>query len=150
MALTGQELGLALLIVGILMLLAELSSPGSFILIPATVLIVLGGIGLVAPKILLSWWSPIIAVIIVVPMTFVAIKLYQKLAPPGPPETIVATSLVGLEGVVVTETRPDSLTGKVRIANDTWSATSAKPIPAGKQVKVVSSEGVHVVVQETA
>ncbi len=140
---------MALLIVGILMLLAELSSPGSFILVPATVLLVLGGIGLVAPSILLSWWSPIIAVIIVVPMTFVTIKLYQRLAPPAPPETVVATSLIGQTGVVVTETNSDSLIGKVRIANDIWSATSAKPIPAGRQVKVVSSEGVHVVVEET-
>ncbi len=137
-----------MLIVGILMLLAEVSAPGSFILVPATVLIVLGGIGLVAPDILLQWYSPIIALIIAVPMTFVSIKLYQKLAPPAPPETTVATSLVGKTGVVITETGPDNLKGKVRIEHDTWSATSAKAIPAGKQVIVVASEGVHVTVEE--
>lgn len=148
MALTGNELGLALLLVGILMLLAEVSSPGSFILVPATVLIALGLIGLAAPGILLSWWSPIIALIIVIPMTFVSIKLYQRLAPPAPPETTVATSLVGLTGVVVTETGPDNLKGKVRIEHDTWSATSAKPILPGRPIRVVASEGVHVVVEE--
>lgn len=138
-----------MLIVGILMLLAEVSSPGSFILVPATVLVALGLIGLVAPGVLLSWWSPVIALVIVVPMTFISIKLYQKLAPPAPPETTVATSLVGQTGVVITDTQTNSLKGKVRIAHDTWSATSAKPLPAGTKVIVKSSEGVHVVVEET-
>jgi len=148
MALGGTELGLAFVVIGILMLLAELSSPGSFILVPATVLLVLGGIGLVAPDILLSWYSPVLAVIIVIPTTYVSIKMYQKLAPPAPPETTVATSLVGQTGVVTTEVVPSSLKGKVRIDHDTWSATSDKAIPAGRKVVVKASEGVHVKVEE--
>ena len=137
-----------MLILGVLMILAELSAPGSFILVPATVLIVLGIMGLAWPDLLISVYSPIIALVIALPMTFVSIKLYQKLAPPAPPETTVATSLVGMKGVVVTETRPDTLKGKARIEHDTWSATSAKPIPAGTQVIVVASEGVNVTVEE--
>ena len=148
MALGGTELGLAFIVIGILMLLGELSSPGSFILVPATVLLVLGGIGLVAPGVLLSWYSPVLAVIIVVPTTYVSIKMYQKLAPPAPPETTVATSLVGQMGVVTTEVLPSSLKGKVRIDHDTWSATSDKAIPVGKKVVVKGSEGVHVKVEE--
>ena len=148
MALGGTELGLAFVVIGILMLLGELSSPGSFILVPATVLLVLGGIGLVAPGVLLSWYSPVLAVIIVVPTTYVSIKMYQKLAPPAPPETTVATSLVGQMGVVTTEVLPSSLKGKVRIDHDTWSATSDKAIPVGKKVVVKGSEGVHVKVEE--
>ena len=144
----GTQLGWAMLILGVLMILAELSAPGSFILVPATVLIVLGIMGLAWPDLLISVYSPIIALVIALPMTFVSIKLYQKLAPPAPPETTVATSLVGMKGVVVTETRPDTLKGKARIEHDTWSATSAKPIPAGTQVIVVASEGVHVTVEE--
>jgi len=144
----GTELALAFLIIGILMLLAELSSPGSFILVPATVLIVLGGIGLIYPDWLLSWWSPLAAVVIATPMTIVAIKMYQKLAPPAPPETTVATSLVGMTGVVETEVKPNSLKGKVRIDHDTWSATADKVIPQGKKVVVKASEGVHVTVEE--
>jgi membrane protein implicated in regulation of membrane protease activity len=137
-----------MLILGVLMILAELSSPGSFILVPATVLIVLGIMGLAWPDLLISLYSPIIALVIALPMTYVSIRLYQKLAPPAPPETTVAASLVGMKGVVVTETRPDTLKGKARIEHDTWSATSAKPIPAGTQVVVVASEGVHVTVEE--
>lgn len=144
----GTQLGWAMLILGVLMILAELSAPGSFILVPATVLIVLGIMGLAAPNILVSVYSPIVALVVAVPMTYVSIKLYQRLAPPAPPETTVATSLVGMKGVVVTETRSDTLKGKVRIEHDTWSATSAKPIPPGTQVIVVASEGVHVTVEE--
>lgn len=144
----GMELALAFLIIGILMLLAEAASPGSFILVPATVLIVLGGIGIVYPDWLLTWYAPVTAVIVLVPMIIVTIFMYQKLAPPAPPETTVATSLVGMKGVVERTVMPHSMTGKVRIANDTWSATSTVPIPAGKHVVVRSSEGVHVVVEE--
>ena len=145
---TGMALGLALLVIGILMVLAELASPGAFILVPASVLIILGSMGMIAPDILLSWWSPILAVIILVPMTFVTMKLYQKLAPPAPPETTVATSLIGQTGVVEREVAPNTLAGKVRIDHDTWSATSAKVIPAGTRVVVKASEGVHVTVEE--
>ncbi len=148
MAFTGGDLGLIFVIIGIILLLAEAASPGSFMLVPATVLLVLGAIGIVAPSILLSWWSPLITAIIVIPTTILAIKFYQRLAPPAPPETVVATSLVGQTGVVQTEVVPHTLTGKVRIANDTWSATSEKPIGVGKKVKVVASEGVHVTVEE--
>ncbi len=148
MALGGFELGLAFLIVGFLMLLAEVSSPGAFILVPATVLMVLGTIGILAPEVLLSWWSPVVAGLIVIPMTYVTMKMYQKLAPPAPPETTVASSLVGQMGVVEIEVVPNSLKGKVRIDHDTWSATAGMSIPAGRRVKVVASEGVHVTVEE--
>lgn len=148
MAVGGFELGLVFIIIGILMLLAELSSPGAFILVPATVLLVLGFVGMVAPDILISWWSPVIVAAVVIPITYVTMRMYQKLAPPAPPETTVATSLVGMVGVVTTDVAPDNLKGKVRIEHDTWSATSKKAIPAGKKVVVKTSEGVHVTVEE--
>jgi membrane protein implicated in regulation of membrane protease activity len=144
----GVTVGLVMLVIGVLMLLAEVASPGMFILVPATVLIVMGAIGMVAPDILLEWWSPIIAVAILLPMTYVTMKMYQKLAPPVPPETTVATSLVGMTGVVVRTVEPNTLAGKVRIEHDTWSATSNKEIPMGKKVVVKASEGVHVTVEE--
>lgn len=148
---TGAELALAFVIIGILMLLAEAASPGSFIIVPASVLIVLGGMGLLYPDWLFTWWAPLAAVVILVPMTLVTIKLYQNLAPPAPPETTVATSLIGLKGVVVSEVSPNNLKGKVRIAHDRWSATTAtKTIPVGAKVVVVGSEGVHVRVEVLA
>lgn len=139
---------MALLIIGILMVLAEVSAPGFFILVPATVLIILGGVGLIAPDLLLQWYTPILAAVIAIPMTYISIKMYQKLAPPAPPETTVATSLVGKVGVVVTTVEPHSLKGKVRIENDDWSASSDHSIPPGTKIRVRSSEGVHVIVEE--
>jgi len=148
MAVGGFELGLAFLIIGVLMLLAEISSPGAFIIVPATVMIVLGLVGMAAPDILISWWSPIIVVAVLIPTTLFTIKMYQRLAPPEPPQTTMGTSLIGQIGVVEAPVTSGSLKGKVRIANDTWSATSPKDIPVGKKVVVKSSEGVHVVVEE--
>ena len=144
----ATDLSLVFIVIGVLMLLVEISQPGSFLLVPATVLLALGGIGLVFPDLLLTVWSPIIAVVILVPTTLLTIKLYQRLAPPAPPQTTVATSLIGKEGVVEAEVMPGTLKGKVRIANVTWSANSATPISVGKRVKVVRSEGVHVTVEE--
>jgi membrane protein implicated in regulation of membrane protease activity len=141
-------LALAFVIIGVIMLLAEAASPGSFILVPATVLLVLGAIGLLSPDWLLSWWAPLAAVIVLVPTTIITIKLYQRLAPPVAPETTVATSLVGMKGVVTSKVVPNDLKGKVRIDHDTWSATSTNTIPVGKMVVVKSSEGVHVFVEE--
>jgi inner membrane protein len=144
----GAILALAFVIIGVIMLLVEAASPGSFILVPATVLLVLGAIGLVFPDWLLSWWAPLAAVIVLVPTTIITIKLYQRLAPPVAPETTVATSLVGMKGVVTSKVVPNDLKGKVRIDHDTWSATSTSTIPVGKMVVVKSSEGVHVFVEE--
>jgi membrane protein implicated in regulation of membrane protease activity len=144
----GIELALAFVIIGVLMLLAEAASPGAFIVVPATVLLVLGGVGMIYPDWLLTWWAPLAAVIVLVPMTLVTMKLYQNLAPPAPPETTVGTSLIGQIGVVITDVHPNNLKGKVRIRHDTWSATSGSSvISAGTPIIVTESAGVHVTVE---
>ena len=143
-------IGIALIVIGVLMLLAEIVSPGFFLLVPATVLIILGAIGILVPGFLLSWASPVLAVIIIVPAALLTIKFYQRLSPIAPPETTVGTSLIGATGLVTARILPNSLKGKVKIANDSWSATSQCPIEVGKHVRVISSEGVHVRVEEIA
>ena len=141
-------ISLAFIIVGVVLLVMEGAFPGTFLIVPGTVLLVLGFIGLLAPDLLLSWWAPLITAILLVPMTLITIKLYQRLAPPAPPETTVASSLLGKTGQVITEIQPGNLKGKVRIEHDTWSATSDRIIPEGARVVVRASEGVHVVVEE--
>ncbi len=140
--------GVGFIILGTLLLLLELHAPGTFLVVPATVLIALGVLGILYPDLLFTWWAPIAAVVVLVPVTYLTIKLYKRLSPPGPPETTVATSLVGMKGFVTVDVYPDNLRGKVMIENDTWSATSDSLIVKGKNVVVVSSEGVHVVVKE--
>lgn len=142
-------LGLLFVIIGIILLLVEASSPGFFIAIPATILIILGILGVVAPGIFFSFWSPIIAIGLAVPITYLTIYFYRQLAPPQEPTTTVGDSLVGKRGLVTTATDPDSQTaGKVRIDSDTWSATSEQPINEGTRVEVIASEGVHVIVRK--
>ncbi len=144
----AADLSIAFIVIGVLMLLAEAAMPGNFLLVPATVLLVLGVLGFVFPDILSSVWGPIAAVIVLAPSTYLTIKLYQKLAPPAPPQTRVATSLVGTTGIITVEVKPNSLKGKVQIDHETWSATAICTIPVGKRVAVKSSEGVHVLVEE--
>ena len=146
-SMTGADLGLIFIIIGVIMLLAEAVTPGAFLVVPATVLIVLGGLGLIAPDLLLSIWSPIIAIAIGVPVFLITVKAYQKLSPPMPPTTTVATSLIGKEGMVVTDVCPNNIRGKVKIENEVWSATSTRPIGSGYRVRVIDSEGVHVKVE---
>ncbi len=136
-----------LIVVGILMLIAEVTIPGFFIAIPGTVLLVLGVVGLMAPWVFYSTWTPVFILAVGVPTFIVTIMFYMKFGPTSPPVTTVASSLVGKTGVVTKEVRPDSLRGKVKIGSDVWSATSNRAIPAGTRVRVVRSEGVHVIVE---
>jgi membrane protein implicated in regulation of membrane protease activity len=143
-------IALAFVIAGIIMIIAEYFVPGSFIIVPGTVVLVLGIIWLINDDWMLAWWSILVAIVVVIPMIFVSIKLYQKLAPPAPPETTVASSLIGKKGTVLKEIVPGGISGKVRIDNDTWSATADIKIPIGADIVVVESTGVHVKVAEAA
>ncbi|MEM0449876.1 MAG: NfeD family protein [Methanomassiliicoccales archaeon] len=145
---TEIEVGIALVLAGVVLLVIEAFSPGAFLLVPATILIIIGLMGLLIPGLLFSVWSPIIAVVLFAPMTYVTIKLYQRIAPPSPPETTVAASLIGRKGTVIKTIEPQTLSGKVKIAHDIWSATSNTRIEEGKKVIVKGSEGVHVIVEE--
>lgn len=145
---TEFDVAIALVLAGVVLLVIEAASPGAFLLVPATIVMVIGFLGMAFPGLLFSYWSPIIAVLLFAPMTYLTIKLYQRIAPEAPPETTVATSLVGQKGMVVRTVTPESLKGKVRIEHDTWSATASSRIEEGKKVIVKSSEGVHVFVEE--
>ncbi len=142
-------LGLIFLVVGIVLLLVEASSPGFFIAVPATILIVLGLLGMFIPNFYFSAWAPISAIAVGAPLTYLTILLYQRLAPPSPPITTVGGSLIGRTGVVVRDVVPDSIRGKVNIDHQVWSATAEELIPAGTRVNVVGSRGVHVTVERS-
>ncbi|MCL2143340.1 MAG: NfeD family protein [Methanomassiliicoccaceae archaeon] len=142
-----QTLAILFIVIGAILIMIEAFSPGVFMIIPGTVLVILGIIGYVYPDLLFSVWSPIIALVVAIPVTFGTVKMYQVLARPEPPTTTVAESLVGREGVVTVRTEPDSIKGKVKIGSDVWSATSDEPIDDGTEVVVIKSQGVHVTVE---
>lgn len=142
-------LGLILIIVGIILLGAEAIDPGFFIAIPGGVLLALGIMTVVAPGLLISIWSPIIVAAIIIPLTVISMKFYQRISPPSKPTTTMTSSLVGEPGKVMKEVKPDELSGKVKVENQIWSATTEDaPIEKGTKVVIMKAKGVHLVVKE--
>ncbi len=140
-------LGIVLLVIGALLILAELSVPGFFIAVPGTVLVILGIVYIfmpdigVVPVVIITLSTAVIA-------TLAVMAFYRALARPTLPTTTTVDKLVGKEGIVTAKIIPNSLKGKVRIDNEIWSATADEEIEVGKKVVVIKGEGVHVVVKE--
>ena len=134
---------IALLVFGMLLIIAESTAPGCYLIIPGLDLLVLGIYGMIVPDLLYTWITVAIAVILTIPVVVGTLMLYKRLGGEEPPSTTVTGSLLGRSGVVVIETNPDNLKGKVKIGSDTWSANSDEIIPVGTNVVVDDSEGVH-------
>lgn len=140
--------GLALLIIGILLIITEVATPGFFIGVIGTAFIAIGILGMVVPFV---FDHPISVVIIVVVLTVSmlgTIMFYRRLGKTQPTATTITESNVGKEGMVIEDVEPHSLHGKVKIKHQIWSATADVHIPKGRIVKVVDWEGVHVIVEE--
>lgn len=144
------ELGTALIIFGLLLFVLELSSPGFFIGIPATVSIALGLIAIILQD-QVNTWPVFFFVIFVCVLTFIyTMKFYQKLAPPEKRLTHVTAgeSLIGRKGTVTQEIDHDTIKGSVRIDGQIYSARAfhEELIPPDTKIEVVDSKGVHVIV----
>lgn len=140
-----EGLGLTFFIIGILLFVLEITQPGFFVAIPATVFIV---VGLLFSAGVTSIWIFVIGAIIVAPVFMLTINFYKKIAPTQKPAPLVGESLIGRVGVVTKEIIPNTIKGKVKIENQIWSATSNVPIGKDKNVSVIASKGVHVTVKE--
>lgn len=138
---------LVLVVLGLVLLIIEATSPGVFMIIPASVLIILGALGLVSPEFLFSWWAILVAIVVAVPVTVITIYFYKFLGKTQPPSTTITDTLVGTTGIVLVTTIPGTIKGKIKIGSDTWSANSNQPIEAGAKARVVRSEGVHVFIE---
>jgi len=147
--LEGIALGWVLIVLGALLLLVEVFSPGFFATVPATVLIILGVLLLLGVDIFNSGWGVLIGVIVAICAAAITVWMYGRITPDDSPTTISRDSLVGKTGRVVKPVDATTLNGKVLISGMEWSAHSTGSlIVAEKQVRVVSSEGVHIVVEE--
>ncbi len=147
--LEGMTLGWLLIILGALLLLVEVHSPGFFAAVPATILVIFGILVILGMDIFTYPWGVIIAVIVAIIASYVTVTVYSRMTPDKVPTTISRDSLVGREGRVTKEIDPDSISGKVMIGTTEWSARSAGPrIPTGVKVRIISSQGVHIVVEE--
>jgi membrane-bound ClpP family serine protease len=147
--LEGIDLGWLLIVSGAFLLLVEVYSPGFFAAVPATVMIFLGILFLLGVNVFNSGWGVVVGVTIAICAAGFTVWMYGKITPDESPTTISRDSLIGMEGRVKTRVDSTTISGKVLIASTEWSARSNGPeIPPGKKVRVVDSQGVHIVVEE--
>ncbi|HII76583.1 MAG TPA: NfeD family protein [Methanolinea sp.] len=148
--LADLSFGWILVVLGALFLVIETSSPGFFIAVPGTVMIILGVLILLGVDIFSGPTGLVVGVVATVAVSMITIWLYRRINPgETTPTTISRDSLVGMEGRVVRKVFPDSLSGKVLIAGQEWSARSwSGEIQPGATVRVKASEGVHIIVEE--
>ena len=145
----GIDLGWLLIMSGALLLLVEVHTPGFFAAVPATVMIVLGIMVMLGIDIYNSGWGAIVGVTAAIVAGGLTVWVYSKITPNESPTTISRDSLIGMEGRVKTRVDATTISGKVLIASTEWSARSTgSEIPPGKKVRVVDSQGVHIVVEE--
>ena len=141
------DVGWLMVIIGLGLLVVEASQPGFFVAVPGTTLIVLGIFTLLIPEVAQDY-APAIIVITALVSSIITIIFYRKMAPGQKPQTTSMDILAGKVGVVVKTVHPGSISGKVQIENQIWSATGESEIEEGKKIIVISSEGVHVKVKE--
>jgi len=147
----GISFGWLLIIGGALLILVEVYSPGFFATVPATVMIILGVLQLMGVDIANPWMGGIIGISVAILAALITVWMYGRITPDNSPTTISRDSLVGKLGIVKVAVDATSLSGKVTIGSTDWSARSkGLLIPEGRKVKVVDSEGVHIIVEEVS
>ena len=107
--LEGIALGWLLIVIGAILLLVEVHTPGFFATVPATVMIFLGILLLLGVDIFNSGWGVIIGVIIAIGAAGFTVWMYGKITPNESPTTISRDSLIGMEGRVKTTVDPNTL-----------------------------------------
>ena len=149
MELLGISIGWILIVLGALFLLIETFNPGFFIAVPGTVMIILGVLFVMGFDVFGSTLGVAVGVATALAAAALTVWLYARITPDERPTTISRDSIVGHVGRVVREVVPENISGKVAIGGVEWSARSvAGALPAGTEVVVVRSEGVHVIVEE--
>jgi len=142
------SLGIAFVVIGLLMLIAEMHTPGFFIAVPGTVFIIFGIVlMLMGNRVTLPIAVAVILITSVV-TTILVMLFYKKLGEGKLETTTTLENLVGKEGIVVRRVGPDNLKGKVKIDGEVWSATADRVIPEGRRVVIIKGEGVHIIVRE--
>ncbi len=137
-------LGTVTIVIGFILLFADIAHPGLFLLIPAAVLVAVGMLLLIAPDV---FYTNMLAAVLVLLAAgaggaVVALPVYSYLAPRHAPIASTVDTLTGLPAKVTVATQPGTIKGKVRVRGEIWSATSETPIPEGTDVTVTGGEGI--------
>ena len=148
MSVIYPTIGIALVVVGVILLAFELIHPGALLLIPGSILLVAGFLYLFLPNELLdSYVGPVAIIVVAIVAAMIEIPYYRWVAPTHWPLSTTSAGLVGAEAIVTTPIVPNTLKGKVRVRSEVWSARASVPIPVGTRVRVVHGEGVSVTVE---
>jgi inner membrane protein len=146
-AVFDPTIGIALAIVGVVLLAFELIHPGALLLIPGSILLVAGFLYLFLPDVLLdSYIGPVAIIVVAIVAALIEIPYYRWIAPTHSPLSTTSGGLVGAEGIVIVPIVPNTIKGKVRVKSEVWSARAETEIPEGTHVRVVHGEGVSVTV----
>lgn len=150
MAAEAISYGWLVILAGAALIGLEVFSPGFFLLVPGTVLIIIGFLLLLGIDIFSSNIGILAGVGIAILAAAFTVFAYSRMTPAGQkPYTISMDSLVGREGIITKTADSATIDGKVIIEGQVWSArTEKEPIPEGTKVKVIASKGVHIVVEE--
>jgi membrane protein implicated in regulation of membrane protease activity len=138
-------------LIGIILLGCEVFSPGFFLAVPGTVLVILGILMVLGVDILSNGIGIITGIISALVASGITVWMYGRLTPGNQnPQSTSQDSLIGSQGIVTAPVNPTNISGKVTINGQNWSARSMadiQMIPPGTAVVVVSAQGVHVVVK---
>jgi len=142
--------GWIIVLFGALFFVLEVFSPGVFLLVPGTVLLIIGVLVILGVDIFSSTYGIVAGILIALVAAIITVFLYSRLTPGDEkPLTISMDSLVGKTGRVLTAADEETLSGKVSVEGQIFSAKSKSGvIPEGAKVKVIASRGVHIVVEE--
>lgn len=150
MVLENLSYGWIIIAIGAFFFVLEVFSPGFFLLVPGTVLLIIGVLVVLGVDIFSSTYGIVLGIVIALLAAILTVFLYSRLTPGDEkPLTISMDSLVGKTGRVISAVDEESLSGKVSIEGQIFSAKSREGIiPEGSKVKVIVSHGVHIVVEE--
>lgn len=150
MVLENFSYGWFIILIGAFFFALEVFSPGFFLLVPATVLLIIGALVVLGVDIFGSTYGIVLSIVIAIVAALVTVFLYGRLTPGDEkPITISMDSLVGKTGVVLQDIDDSSISGKVSIEGQIFSAKSESgSILTGSRVKVIVSRGVHIIVKE--
>ncbi len=150
MVLEDFSYGWIIVLFGALFFVLEVFSPGFFLLVPGTVLLIMGVLVILGVDIFSSTYGIVFGIIIAILAATVTVFLYSRLTPGDEkPLTMSMDSLVGKTGRVLNPVDEETLSGKVSVQGQIFSAKSKSGIiPEGAKVKVIASQGVHIVIEE--
>jgi membrane-bound ClpP family serine protease len=138
-----------LIISGAILLVIEATTPGFFMAVPGTAMIVLGFMAFAGAGIFASPVDIGIAVFAAFIAAVGSILIYRKMSPDQTPMTVNQDTIIKNTGIVTVTVVPDTISGKVDISGVIWSAKSTDAILApGTKIQVIAASGVHLTVEE--